>query len=101
MCRILGSIPSIMAMRQTDSEPPVAESPEESPAESPAEDPMEDPAESGVENPANSAEDEEKTHVSGYAVALRTEQEYVTMLYGLLDKARARSEQELTAVRSR
>jgi DNA helicase IV len=57
-----------MAMRQTDSEPPAAESPAE---------------------------------ITGYAAALRTEQEYVTMLYGLLDQARERSEQELTAVRAR
>ena len=38
---------------------------------------------------------------SGYAAALRTEQEYVSMLYRLLDQARERSERELTTVRAR
>src|SRR6201996_2494082 len=60
-----------MVIRQTDSEP-TAESEAESPGET-----------------------------VGYAAAIRTEQEYVTMLYGLLDQARERSEQELTAVRAR
>jgi DNA helicase IV len=37
----------------------------------------------------------------GHAVPVRTEQAYVTMLYGLLDAARERSEQALTDVRAR
>jgi DNA helicase IV len=59
-----------MAIRQTDSEP-TAESEAESPVET-----------------------------TGYAAAIRAEQEYVTMLYGLLDQARERSERELTSVRA-
>ena len=58
-----------MAIRQTDSEPTV-----ESEAESP-------------------------DKATGYAGAVRAEQEYVTMLYALLDQARERSEQELSNVR--
>ena len=60
-----------MAIRQTDSDP-AAESEAESPGEA-----------------------------TGYAGAVRAEQEYVTMLYGLLDQARERSEQELVSVRAR
>src|SRR5580698_4893312 len=60
-----------MAIRQTDSEPTV-----ESEAESPDE-------------------------VTGYAGAMKAEQEYVTMLYALLDQARERSERELANVRAR
>src|SRR6201996_6525548 len=60
-----------MAIRQTDSEPTV-----ESEAESP-------------------------DKATGYAGAVRAEQEYVTMLYALLDQARERSERELANVRSR
>src|ERR1700743_2849017 len=60
-----------MAIRQTDSEPSA-----ESEAESPGE-------------------------ATGYAGAVRAEQEYVTMLYGLLDQARERTEGELAGVRSR
>ena len=60
-----------MAIRQTDSEPSA-----ESEAESPGE-------------------------ATGYAGAVRAEQEYVTMLYGLLDQARERSEVELAGVRAR
>src|ERR1700722_17590042 len=81
-----GSIPSIMAMRQTDSEPPVEESP--------AEDTAEYSAESLAENSA------EGTPSTGYAAAVRTEQAYVTMLYSLLDQARERSELELASVRA-
>src|ERR1700729_1301060 len=81
-----GSIPSIMAMRQTDSEPPVEESP------------AEDTAEYSAESPAESAA--ESTPATGYAAAVRTEQAYVTMLYSLLDQARERSELELASVRA-
>ena len=90
MYQIHGSIPSIMAMRQTDSESPVAENAAESTLES--------PEESIAESPEESVE---SANVTGYAAALRTEQTYVTMLYGLLDAARERSEQELSAVRAR
>ena len=58
-----------MAIRQTDSEP-TAESEAESPDQA-----------------------------TGYVAAIRAEQEYVTMLYALLDQARERSERELTTVR--
>src|SRR5580700_8192420 len=85
-----GSIPSIMAMRQTDSEPPVEESS--------AEDTAEYSAESHAESDAESAA--EATPATGYAAAVRTEQAYVTMLYGLLDQARERSEQQLASVRA-
>ena len=54
-----------MVIRQTDSEP-TAENEAESPVEA-----------------------------TGYAAAIRAEQEYVTMLYALLDQARERSEREL------
>ncbi len=37
---------------------------------------------------------------TGYAGAIRAEQEYVTMLYALLDQARERSERELANVRA-
>src|ERR1700751_3143306 len=64
-----------MAIRQTDSGPPT-----KSTAESEAESPDE---------------------ATGYAGAIRAEQEYVTMLYALLDQARERSERELASVRAR
>ena len=37
---------------------------------------------------------------TGYAAAVAAEQEYVTMVYGLLDRARERSVRELTSVRA-
>ncbi len=43
---------------------------------------------------------ESTAETTGYAAAIRAEQEYVTMLYGLLDQARERSERELTGVRA-
>jgi DNA helicase IV len=43
----------------------------------------------------------ESPEAIGYAGAVRAEQEYVTMLYALLDQARERSELELTNVRAR
>src|ERR1700684_609087 len=89
-----GSIPSIMAMRQTDSEPPV----EESPAEDSAKDTAEYSAENHAESDAKSSA--EDTPATGYAAAVHTEQAYVTMLYGLLDQARERSELELASVRA-
>src|ERR1700689_113141 len=89
-----GSIPSIMAMRQTDSEPPV----EESPAESSAKDTAKGTAENHAESDAKGSA--EATPATGYAAAVHTEQKYVTMLYGLLDQARERSELELANVRA-
>jgi DNA helicase IV len=69
-----------MAIRQTDSESAV-ESP---PAEKRA-----------AENGSGKA-----VQATGYAAAVSTEQEYVSMLYALLDQARMRSERELTNVRA-
>jgi DNA helicase IV len=43
----------------------------------------------------------ESPEAIGYTGAVRAEQEYVTMLYALLDQARERSELELTNVRAR
>src|ERR1700760_4277396 len=60
-----------MVMRQTDSEPP---------------------AESSTES---------RGEATGYAAAVKAEQEYVTMLYRLLDQARAAAEEELARVRAR
>src|ERR1700722_499923 len=60
-----------MVIRQTDSEPPP-----ESKAES-------------------------RDEATGHAAAMRAEQEYVTMLYTLLDQARERTERELSNVRAR
>src|SRR3984957_18859663 len=60
-----------MVIRQTDSEPPT-----ESKAES-------------------------RDEATGHAAAMRAEQEYVTMLYTLLDQARERTERELSNVRAR
>jgi DNA helicase IV len=79
-----------MAMRQTDSEPPV----EESSAKDTAKGTAENHAESDAKGRA------EATPATGYAAAVHTEQEYVTMLYGLLDQARERSELELANVRA-
>ena len=97
------SISIIMAIRQTDSEPTA----EESAAESTG----------GAEpshgkrgkhrrrrNPGGTGSRLAETPLtcppSGYAAAVRAEQEYVTMLYGLLDQARERSERELASVRA-
>jgi DNA helicase IV len=67
-----------MAIRQTDSEPT---------AENPT-----------TESPTPESTGESPDEATGYAAAIRAEQEYVTMLYGLLDQARARSERELSNV---
>jgi DNA helicase IV len=79
-----------MAMRQTDSEPPVEESP--------AKDTAKGTAENHVESDAKGSAG--ATPATGYAAAVHTEQEYVTMLYGLLDQARERSELQLANVRA-
>jgi DNA helicase IV len=65
-----------MAIRQMDSDP-AAESDSESDSESVEESPA---------------------AVTGYAAAIAAEQEYVTMLYGLLDEARESSQRELSSV---
>jgi DNA helicase IV len=86
-----------MVIRQTDSEP----STETEAAESPAAEinPTEShPAEGGN---AGHPPDEGAGAPTGYAAALATEQDYVSMLYGLLDEARERSERELATVRAR
>jgi DNA helicase IV len=76
-----------MVIRQTDSESPLAES-HESSAES---------AESVDSGDDSTGAAGSRT---GYAAAVAAEQEYVTMLYGLLDQARERSEQGLARVRA-
>src|ERR1700742_2633202 len=81
-----------MVIRQTDSEP----STETEAAESPAAENQ--PTES---HPAEPGAPEAGPAPTGYAAAVATEQDYVTMLYGLLDQARARSEGELATVRAR
>ena len=73
-----------MVFRQTAAEPP---------AES-----HRGPALSAVSTESTESQDKPAT---GYAAALAAEQEYVTMLYGLLDDARERSERELASVRAR
>ena len=70
-----------MVIRQTDSEAPFAES-QQSTAESTF-------AAADADGPR-----------TGYAAAVAAEQGYVTMLYGLLDQARERSERELASVRA-
>jgi DNA helicase IV len=73
-----------MVIRQTDSGP-FAESHESS---------AESVADNGVDSAAAAGSR------TGYAAAVATEQEYVTMLYGLLDQARERSELGLASVRA-
>ena len=46
------------------------------------------------------ARDAADVPTAGYAAAVRAEQEYVTMLYSLLDQARERSQRELADVRA-
>jgi DNA helicase IV len=70
-----------MVIRQTDSEAPFAEG-----RQSTADSTFADPDANGPR--------------TGYAGAVAAEQEYVTMLYGLLDQARERSERELASVRA-
>jgi DNA helicase IV len=76
-----------MVIRQTDSEPP-------------AESLGETLEESSAEMPAESTAAGKRGQSAGYAAAVAAEQEYVTMLYGLLDQARERSEQGLAGVRA-
>src|ERR1700753_1132269 len=69
-----------MAIRQTDSESTVASQPvQRRPGK----------REAGTAGPRG-----------GQAAAVSAEQEYVSMLYALLDQARMRSERELTSVRA-
>jgi DNA helicase IV len=51
--------------------------------------------------PRTESNTEKGEEVTGYAAAIRAEQEYLTMLYGLLDQARMRSEGELASIRAR
>ena len=71
-----------MVNRRIDSEPTVTENATENLTEN------------------NVTDNADNVPASGHRAALRAEQEYVTMLYRLLDQARERSERELTAVRS-
>src|ERR1700691_4510706 len=61
------------------------------------------PTESDVADIGSAESDSAETpgEATGYAAAVRAEQEYVTMLYALLDQARQRSERELAGVRAR
>jgi len=80
-----------MVIRQTDSESPTETQGVESQA-----------TESHRGESRRAAAAAERPVVpAGYAAAIRAEQEYVTMLYGLLDQARERSEGELASVRAR
>ncbi len=95
-----------MAVRQTDSEPSAEESAEESTGESARgsqasqsagnTDDAGTPAAREAARAGNAAD----VPAVGYAAAVRAEQEYVTMLYGLLDQARERSRRELAGVRA-
>jgi DNA helicase IV len=69
-----------MAIRQTDSESPVESQP--------------------VENRTAKSDTGNASPGAGQAGAVSAEQEYVSMLYALLDQARMRSERELTSVRA-
>src|SRR5712664_2078228 len=55
-----------------------------------------------AENEAETADGKDSGDITatGYAAAVAAEQEYVTMVYGLLDLARERSVRELTSVRA-
>ncbi|HTR92621.1 MAG TPA: ATP-binding domain-containing protein [Trebonia sp.] len=88
-----------MVIRQSDSGSPLAETATENAAEKTGESTAENSAESEAEANAE-GETEGGITETGYAAALRAEQEYVTMLYGLLDQARERSLRELTSVRA-
>ena len=95
-----------MAVRQTDSEPSAEESAEESTGESACgsqatesagnTDDAGTPAAREAARAGNAAD----VPAVGYAAAVRAEQEYVTMLYDLLDQARERSRRELAGVRA-
>jgi len=91
-----------MAVRQTDSEPSVEESAAASADES------QDAVSRGNQESTGNAPALEiagpdgaaMRPAVGYAAAMRAEQEYVSMLYGLLDQARERSQRELAGVRA-
>jgi DNA helicase IV len=86
-----------MVNRQINSEPTVTENATESLTESLRQSLTESAENTAAENGANP----DNAPASGYAAALRAEQQYVTMLYRLLDQARERAEEELTSVRAR
>jgi DNA helicase IV len=92
-----------MVIRQSDSGSPLAESAKENATENVTETAPENVAENTVESTAeNSAAGKAEGDITatGYAAALRAEQEYLSMLYGLLDRARERSVRELSSVRA-
>ncbi len=91
-----------MAVRQTDSEPSLEESSAESADESQAavsqgnQESAGNAATKEIADPGGAADGP----AAGYAAATAAEQEYVSMLYGLLDQARERSQRELAGVRA-
>src|SRR5579872_904549 len=95
-----------MAVRQTDSEPSAAESTAESAAES-TDESRAVVSRGNQESTGNAATPEiadtggsAMRPAAGYVAAVRAEQDYVSMLYGLLDQARERSQRELAGVRA-
>jgi DNA helicase IV len=94
-----------MAVRQTDSEQSAGESAEESAAESADESQAavnrgnQESAGNAATTEIVDAEGAAGGPAAGHAAAAAAEQEYVSMLYGLLDQARERSQRELAGVR--
>jgi DNA helicase IV len=94
-----------MAVRQTDSEPSAKESAKESTGDRQATESEGSTHGAGSPAardaaPAGDAGDAADGPAAGYAAAVRAEQEYVTMLYDLLDQARERSSRYLAGVRA-
>src|ERR1700722_1896016 len=90
-----------MVIRQTDSGSPAMEGNAEDAADGNADGTAEGNAESSADSIPESLAEAPEEGSRGYATAMRSEQEYVSMLYGLLDRARERSRQELASVRAR
>src|SRR5436305_4623204 len=84
-----------MVIRQSDSGSTSAENIAESTAENSADSDTESDTESDTAGNTDGG-----ITATGYAAAVAAEQEYVTMLYGLLDQARERSVRELASVRA-
>src|SRR5215472_9550655 len=96
-----------MVIRQSDSGSSPAETATEIVAEEVGEGTAENSAEreaegekQGIKQDIKQGETEGGITATGYAAALRAEQDYVSMLYGLLDQARERSVRELSTVRA-
>ncbi len=95
-----------MAVRQTDSEPSAEESAEESTGESACGSQATESAGNTDDAGAPAAREAARAGnaadvpAAGYAAAVRAEQEYVTLLYDLLDQARERSSRYLAGVRA-